>query len=385
MLVWGIFALIIFSITTGHYYVYNTVEYGNPVYPVKLNIFGIELNGWRITTGLSILDSIEEEELWEVLYPTTKISKGGVFFPVFFTFGVIGTLAIIGFTGYRFVKTKKLELKLLIISSFIVITFAIYFVTPYSASSDVNPLFFIVSNELHSTRYIFGTIFVTELFFIYVLWRLKVPPVFIFSFVGINIFSRYWILLDQYRGDHAFAFLVHLYRGNFEFSLVIIPIIFLVGLFLLGRYSRKFILNIGMIAIIGISIFFFAPYIVEVNREYWNPGWTEISMYLHDLPPSEIFLIDDNRPSEIYYRTYLVIGNNFRHSIEKITDSDLILHLTKAELNNRNLPDYVVKLCTPTHGLCEQELSDFESTLKKFEYTSVVKIPKGILLKNENY
>jgi len=382
MLIWGILALIIFSITIGHYYVYNTVEYGNPVYPVKLDIMGIELPGWRNTSGLSILDSIEEEELWEVLYPTTRISKGGVFFPVFFTFGVLGTLAIIGFTGYRFVKTKKLESKLLIISSFIVITLTIYFVTPYSASSDVNPLFFIVHNELYSTKFIIGTLFVTELFFIYVLWRIKVPSAFIFSFVGISIISRYWILMDQYRGDYAFAFLVNLYQGNFEFSLVVIPIIFLVGLFLLGRYSKKFILNMGVIAIIGISVFFFTPYIVEVNREHWNPLWDDVSMYLHDLPPSEIFLIDDNRPKEIYSRTYLVIGNNFRHSVEHGTDSNLILRLTQAESNNTNFPDYVVKLCYSTYPDCEQELSEFESTLEKFEYASVVKISKGILLKN---
>jgi len=384
ILLWGILALIIFSGTTGHYYLYSTVEYGNPVYPVKLNFMGLELPGNRAPFSTSIFESIEEEELWEVLYPTTRISKGGVFFPVFFTFGVVGTLGIIGFIGYRFLKTRKIESKILIISSFVLITWIIYFASPFSASNYNNPLFFIVINELVSLRFVIGTLFVTELFFIYVLWRLKVPSAFIFAFVGISIISRYWILNDLYRGDFDFAFLVHLYRGNFEFALIMIPIILLVGLFLLGKYSKKFIPNLIVLSILGISVFFFAPHIVEVNREYWNPIWDDVSMYLHDLPPSEIFLIDDNRPTEIYNRTYLVIGNNFRHSVEQGTDSSLIQLLSQGETKEAKFPDYVVKLCTAHYPIldCEQELSEFKSTLEKFDYDSVVEIDRGILLKN---
>jgi len=237
IIVWGFIGLIVFSATTGHYYYYNTIESGNPFY-IQLNILGIELPGSRNPVGTSIFDSFDREELWEVLYPTTRIGLGGVFFPVFITFGFLGTLGIIGFIGYRFLKTKKIELKLLIISSFIILTWTIYFASPFSASGYDTPLFFIVTNELESTRFVIGTIFVTELFFVYVLWRLKVPSVFIFSFMGISIISRYWILADLYRGNYDFAFLVHLYRSNFDFVLVMVPIIFLVSLFLL-RSSLK--------------------------------------------------------------------------------------------------------------------------------------------------
>ena len=49
-----------------------------------------------------------------------------------------------------------------------------------------------------------------------------------------------------------------------------------------------------------------------------------------------------------------------------------------------SFPDYVAKLCTSNYPIqdCTQELSELESALGKFEYTSVVKIPRGILLKN---
>ena len=290
------------------------------------------------------------------------------------TFGLVGTLGLIGFLGYRYIKTKKIEPKLLVISFLIFVTWALYLISPFStgAAGGQGDLLYLVLNELVSTRYIVGTLFVTELFFIYLLWRIKVPQVFIFSFVGISIISRYWIL---------FPSLPRFY----DYTLLTILLILVVGMFLFGRYSKKFVPNIIVLSIIGISIFFIVPTVVEDNRAQsnWLWQWHDIVLYLYLHPSTTVFFLED--PGNFYSIAYLVYGEKLQHTVHKGSESSLLESISQTEKNQTNYPDYVAALCHPSYlDRCEQRMSKLETSLAKFGYTSIVKMDRGILLQNTN-
>jgi len=379
---WAFVSMIAFSLLAGNYYLYNTLEFGNPLYPGNFEIFGLKLEGYWDYTGTRIIDHLDDERVWNVFFPSEKISRGGLLFPVLMVFGFAGTLGIIVFSALQFIKNKKFDPKLIIISLIILITWTYYLFIPFTASLSENPeqLTMLVGRELFTTRYILGTLFVTELFLLYILWRLKIPNIVIFSLVGVNLISRYWILWE---GFH--------YR--FDYSLIIYPLIVLIGIFLFGRRFRKFVPNILLFSALSISILIFSPFIVEENRERWLPPWQKVIFFLHDLPPSEIFLVEGPQ-----YRTwtYPVFGSKFQHSIEIGSEKELLEKLPLVDSESEEsgaigtefgVPEYIVKLCPATAwqpGKCGvTDFFEIESKLSEYGYEQVVKENHAILFKSK--
>jgi len=373
---WVAVSVVAFSLLAGNYYLYNTLEFGNPLYPGNFELFGLKLEGYLDFTGTRIIDHLDDERVWNVFFPSEKISRGGLLFPVLTVFGFAGSLGFLVFSALRFIKNKKFDSKLIIISLLILITWTYYLFTPLAASNIANPegLTMLVGRELFTTRYIFATLFVTELFLYYILWRLKIPNIFIFSLVGINIISRYWILWEGF-------------QNRFDFSLIIFPLIVLIGIFLFGRRFRKFVPHILLFSALSISILIFSPFIVEENRKNWIPPWDNVILYLQDLPPSEIFLIDIGQYDTW---TYPVYGNKFQHSIEIGNEDSLFNKLsideekveeTGAIQIKNKLPTYVAKLC---RGECGRpELLKLELELSEYGYERVAIDFDAILLKNK--
>jgi len=375
--IWTGVLLAAFSLFAGNYYLYNLVEFGNPLYPIPLNLFGLELEGSYDTTHSRIVDHLDDKRVWEVLFPYEKISRGGLLFPVLIAFGFAGTLGILIFSAVRYLKTKKFEPILVVISGFILLTWVYYFFTPFSAAERLTN---IVERELFSTRYIFATLFVTELFFLYILWRLKIPNIVIFAIVGINLVSRYWILWPGI-------------STHFDHSQIIYPLIVLIGIFVFGLCFRKFVPNMVLLGALSISVLIFSPYIIEEHRESWLGPWQKVIIYLDDLPPSEIFLVK-NKPHITW--TYPVIGSKFQHSIEIGSEKRLLdkLHIVDNESeesgaieNEFDVPEYIVKLCSVLAwrpGKCAStDFFEIESKLSDFGYEQVVRDNHAILWKSK--
>jgi len=67
-------------VLVGHVYIQSIMEYGNPFYPMKITIFGTELQGERDFSELSstsIISNIDDVRVQQILFPTDKISVGG--------------------------------------------------------------------------------------------------------------------------------------------------------------------------------------------------------------------------------------------------------------------------------------------------------------------
>jgi len=363
---WTTIAVLVFLGTTGHYYISNLLEYDNPIYPVNPKILGFELPGqdWSQST---IIANINNENLISIFFPTTEISLGGIFFPAIFVFGYLGTASIIIYAIVKFVKKKKFETSLFVMAFFLLITWIQYPITPFSAGPmEGGSLLYL--NSLESMRYVLGSIFVTELLIIIIFWRLNTPKIAIISFIAINAVSRYLILFDAIP-RHA------------DLSLIIIPTIILVGLFFFGKYVNKFSLRMGSLISIAFLIFIFSPQLVEENRTAWLPQWKNVYSTVHNLPPSEIYLIRESGNWQFYDREYIIKGDKFQHSIVMESRENLYSILNKENEINKS-PEYVAMLCRQTY-VCKQDFKELKFELEKYGYVEIAKDQKSFLYKLE--
>lgn len=357
----------IFLSTTGLYYLSNTVEYGNPFYPVKVSIFGTELPGNRDLSETSIIANIEDSRIPELLFPTSNMSKGGFLFPVIVIFGFVGTIGLIIFTTLNYKKTGKFNLTLFLICGFVLLSWILYFATPYSAGHEEGSVSYL--EQLRSSRYIIGTLFVTELLFVFVLYKLRIPTFAILSIIGLYLLSRYYILLEEL-------------PKNFDFSIIIIPILILIGLYFFRKHVVGFRPRMLLLGSVIISIFIFLPFVVEENRSSWVPMWHNVALAVHELPSSEIYIISEpKRTGEIIVRTYPVYGNNFQHILIIGSQIDLINTLNDPKV--QTYPQFIVELCHPRYD-CKSELKELESDFSSYGYKVAAIDSRAILLKHEN-
>lgn len=246
-------------------------------------------------------------------------------------------------------------------------TWGIFFISPYSAENINGGLVYWVGNELFSTRYVIGTLFITELLFAYFLWKLKTPRVAIFTFFGISILSRSIIIFEGI-------------SKQIDFSLIIFPYIVLVCLILLHKFRNKLKQKTVFLIILGSVILILSPIVVETNRVNWVPDWYDVVSHIYNLPPSQIFLIkQDMNNSEFWDKTYPIYGESFQHQVTVDTKSNL-LDIIKSE---NNTPEYIVILCKPNVE-CKSPLFKLKNELRDVGYTVVVTDKNAMLLNKTN-
>lgn len=365
---WGVLSFLVIFAINGHYYIHNFVKFGNPFYPFKITFLGIGFNGPFDGTGTSILSHIGEQRLWDILVPTSQISVGGIFFPLTLAFGTLGMIGIISFSFFRFIKTRKIEPTLVFFSTFIFFTWMLYLNSVISAGAIPASLDFI--SGLNNTRYVLGTIFLTELFFTYILFRLKIPKIVIFAVIIINWASRLYIA--YYRLPH-----------NIDYQIIIIPFMILVGFAIFDHYyfKRSSSLKIVIACMLGLSIFFVGPQVLESNRVEWVPFWHNVVLEIYHLPPSEIYVISGHiiDKGNIWPVKYPVLGDGFHNKLTIGTEENLISDIKGEKIG---YPQYVVKLCDKTVS-CKSEINVLEAEIVPYGYKVIATDSHAILLKFE--
>ena len=356
--------------TSGHYYLNNFIEFGNPFYPIKLSILEIELfNGPTDTSNTSILSSLDNAEVWQFLFFPSNPIKAGFLFPVILFIGLFGSLATIGYTIFSKIKYQKLEKLLFALPAFIFGTWILYFATSWSASHNPGDFFYV--SGLASLRYVEGGILITELFFAYILLRLKVPEKIILIPIIVHLISRLlWLFL--------------ILPPYVDYIIMIFPIIIFALLLLIKNKIRVRQPKIVAIFIIGISFFIFSPMLVEDNRIGWVPWWNNVVSEIYSSDPSNVLLIIERGNFDYSFAKYPLYGDKFQHDVFLMTEEEFQNEIELEKTNEgiiRQNPDYIVKLCNPNFQ-CEFELEEFASRISKFNYTTTVLEDRAILLKS---
>lgn len=297
--------IIVVLVTSGHYYIYHVLQYGNPVYPFSFTLLGHSLNGQVSYPNTSIISSAGDDQLYQyLLFTPSNITKAGFIFPILLIFGVIGTLVIVSQQVINFLKKRNYEKQIMFLSLFIFITWVVFFFTPLSAHAI--PGDYVYIKGLSTLRYAEGTLILTEVFFIYILWKLRFPQYVLLALVGIDLISR-------------MLYLYSLLPTYLNYSIMIYPIAALITLMLFQRYLKTTWSKIIVVLILGTCVFVFTPQIVEANRNGWAWWWNDVIMKTQDLPASShVYLITKDPINADEYSwpvKYPVLGNKFQNSV----------------------------------------------------------------------
>jgi len=369
---WSLITITILMLTTGHYYLHNWLQFENPFYPIKITVFGAGFSKGTVDlAGTSILSSLNDKHLWQTVFTMENLSRVGYLFPVILGFGIIGTIGYV-FHSFFYYKVKKIDHATIFLSFFIFTTWILYFGTYWSASASPGDLFYV--KTLASLRYVEGTFVITELLFIYMLWRLKFPTISILAILGIDSVSRYLYLVGQL-------------PNYLDYRIMIYPIVVMIGMFILGRYLKKISLKIIIVLVISFCIFVLSVQQVETNREGWVIWWHDVVSRIYDLPSSKIILISDTlTPGFSWPIQYPVYGDRLQHSLSVESEKDLVTYLSElshSKTLSDSKPDYVVLLCNPNVN-CRQESLDVTSQLSEFGYNIFAINDHSLLLKYNN-
>jgi len=378
--VWIGIIFLVFMIFSGHIFIQSILEYGNPFYPMKITIFGKELSGTRDYSALSstsIISNIDDERVWQILFPTDKISPGGLLFPLTLAFGTVGCSVLILYNLGKYFRKRNHDVIILYLAIFVLLSWVIYFNTVLTACSakDLECTDIVHITDLHSMRYQFGTIFLTELFFVFVLVRIGLPNWAIFGIIGINLLSRLGI--DYLRMQLIFNKLI-------ELELIIYPILIAIVLVFAMKFLKKDIGRVIIISAIGISIFILVPHVVDDLRVNHAVHWKSVMESVHELPSSKIFLIDKYNKASLFPSTYAIYGDRFQHKVEMGSFPELEKILETQKNNFNDYPDYVVLLCHKAYEGCDEDKRKLSDELIKFNFIEKSNAKRGILFEGRN-
>jgi hypothetical protein len=363
---WTLLSFVFLLVTTGHYYLRNLLEYGNPFYPIQIHIMNIRLPGIIDLSGTSILESLSDVRVYQAFFfPESGMSPAGLLFPltlasILVASSILSVRSVINL----FRRKPLLRIEEGFLAGYILLTWLVYFRSFWSASANPGDLVYLYN--LNSLRYVKGTLALSELFLVYLLTRSKFPKILILGLVGLSLLSRLVILYHRWPSE----------VGNPALMLLLIGIIsgpILIG-FLIIRSSRFRI--IVSCCVLGLLVAIVGPLAVEINRAAWAPWWRDVVWPLHNLPPAKVYVVREPgwANSEPGWR-YLVSGKRFQHDAQIGTEQDLLNLLDKEEA----YPDYVVQLRNRNFP-DRPKLAAFGSRLFSHEYATIAINDFSILL-----
>jgi len=378
VIIWGLFGFFIISSISGHYYLSNYIEFENPFYFIQVNFLGFELlpgpgSGYA---GSSIVSNLDDERVWNSLFPTTRISHGGLYFPVTLVFGLVGSLGIICYSIIDYARKGKIDSKILVLSIFVLLTWILYYNTILGAGFSQGDVQFL--EKLMSMRYVEGTIILTELLFVYFLYRIKIPEKIILGVIGVNLVSRF-IIVYQALPSRIFI------HSPMENPIIISIIIVIIATIILSiTFSRIHPTpRLFLILSLGVVIFILSPTIGDHIKENgdWAVGWRNVSMELYNLPTSDVYLITTygsrkaiGGPVDGFQ--YFLYGKNFQHLVTTGTEQNLFMNL--------NCVDKISEECKEPHRRaydCNSEMDNLASLLNPYNYKIEKRDTNAILLK----
>lgn len=260
-----LWAIPVFLLTTGHYYLRTLLQFGNPFYPFELRLGPLVLRGEADLSYTSILHHVRDPRLWKTLFlPSGGVSPAGILFPLI--------LAAILIAAIRRPSWAAL---------LIVVGWVAYVRSVYSASAGPDDIAFL-ANGLNSVRYVDGVLAATEVWLVSLLGRAALP------LVAINTASRLVLLYARVPFPAAVAVLCAVALGA--------------ALLLARRWAP---------AVLAAALLIGGPIAVERNRVRWTPYWNSLRPALDAVrgPGLAAFAMDEGS----YFAGHVVAAGNPVH------------------------------------------------------------------------
>jgi hypothetical protein len=327
-----------FLLTTGHYYLRNSLRFGNPAYPLQLNLGPIRLPGEGGDISYSsILYNLHDPRLWRAFFlPADVISPAGILFPAI----LAGALLFCAWRLVRLAGRRRAEpadwLAFLVLSGWL-----LYFRAPWSASAGRDDLAYIL-NSLDSIRLVGGVLAASEILLAAFLGRWAVP------LAAVNAASRLWLIAPRVPAD-LFP----------PLAVCVIAAAAAITIRLAGRRGPV----LAIAAVVAAC-----PLLVERNRVLWTPYWNGLKPALARLRGPGLAVLAMNEAS--YFAGHVVAaGNPVDSSVRAFLPEELDAMAPSAR------PRHLAVLVTPGFDW----RAGYAARIASWAYRKQAEIPDGAI------
>jgi hypothetical protein len=327
-------AVPVFLLTSGHYYVRSLIRFGNPFYPFQINVGPIRLPGEADLSYTSILHHARDPQVWRLLFaPEGGVSPAGLLFPAI----LAATLATCAWRIVRPQPSPQYFAALLIASGWL-----LYFRSVYSASAGHDDLTFL-TNSLNSLRYVDGLLAASEVWLAAMLGR------FALAAIAINTASRLALVYARLPFPPLAA-------AALAFTLAVV-------VWTLRKHAAPVVASAILVA---------CPTVVERNRERWTTYWNGLRPALDAVrgPDLAAFAMDEGS----FFAGHVVAAGNPVHPEVRAylpEEMDALPEATR--------PRYLAVLVTPGSNWRPK----YGARLSGWGYRNRIEVENGAILERD--
>ena len=296
---WHAAGVLLFLVTSGHYYVHNFAQWGSPFYPFQINFGPIHLPGTADLSATSILYSLHDPRLWRTLFwPPGVISPAGLLFPL--TLAAVLLLAPwrCARAAWRWLRWRKLPGAMDLAAVCLLCGWLLYFRSVFSASAQIGggDLTFLLYG-LNSIRYVDGVLAATDL------WLVALAgPELAWPLIAMQLASRLWILYPKIAFD--------------LFPLIAVAAVALLAGAAVLWLGRRAAWPAAAALLIG------GPILVERNRAHWTTYWDGLKPSLDAVRAQGLAVLA--MPDGGYFASHVVAAGNPVHpEVRALAPEDL--------------------------------------------------------------
>ena len=332
--------LLLVLAATGHYYVRNIWLYHNPFYPFGVRLAGMRLPGTAYLDGTSLLSNAHNPELWRLFFlPRHGLSPAGLLFPLV----TAAALGAVLWGSLRLLRDRSAPrwLALLLLAGW-----TLYASTFYGAGPVPGSLGYI-ENDLSTLRYVEGTLALSEVLLVWLLWKQGVSERVLLALIGLHGFSRLWLLASTRQ-------------------VALFPLALVLGACVLCGLAAR-LRPAYAAAALAAALFCASPFLVERNRVLWLPWWKDLWAPVRTLPASSIFLLEDPRAGFLAAQLPLE-GGRLEHDVRG----------GGFDLLRGTLPRYAARTIYPDEP--KSELAAFAAQVQPLGYEPLIAGEYGVVL-----
>ena len=313
---WAALSVAAWLLTSGHYYAWNVWFHGNPFHPFMVRIGPLVFPGVDLS-GTSILDSLGDPALWDLLFPHNRLSTGGVWFPLTLASGLVAGVVLTLRGGLAAVRGRPFDPAQVFLALLTLCLWLVYCRSYWSASFMPGDLFYLRGNQLNSLRYAEGVLGVTELFLLALIVKSGAPDMITKELVVTSMVSRVALTYQWFYWG-----LVVLGK-----TLLVLGPTCLTALLVLTRIRCP--RHKATLAALGL-LFLTLCVPVRFERErrlHWFRHWRVPISALDKLPPGRVYLVYgrkdfSQREYELYH--YFVTRGKFDADVQGVTEEALL-------------------------------------------------------------
>ncbi|HTX38022.1 MAG TPA: hypothetical protein VME43_23495, partial [Bryobacteraceae bacterium] len=348
---WHLAALLLFLVSSGHYYLRTLIQHGSPFYPFQINFGPLHLPGTADLSATSILYSLHDPRLWRALFwPAGGVSPAGLLFPL--TLAAVLPLAI-----WRCARALWIWLRRRTVpgamdwaAAWILCGWLLYFRSVFSASAQIagGDLSFLLYG-LNSIRYVDGVLAASDV------WLVAMAgPAIAWPFIAIQLASRLLILYAK------------------------LP----VALFPPLAVAAAALLAAAAVAALGRRAVWLAvaamltggPFLVEHNRALWTTYWNGLKPSLAAVRSQGLAVLA--MPDGGYFAAHMVAaGNPVDAAVQALTPEQLDALPPSAR------PPYLAVMAAPGTPASTSWRELYGPRLASWGYRPQTEIPMGALFR----